>query len=196
MTNSSFATTNSKTTTLVSFVAIAVFLALLPDCARAQVSVTISPSTATLATLATQPFTATVSGSTNTAVTWQVSGVTGGNSTVGLISTTVPGTSNEALYLCPSAVPIPATVSVTAISQADATKSASATVTLQVPSRSGATFFVSTTGNDANAGTSSAPWRTIQHAANSVHAGGTVQVLGGVYNESVTIPSSGNATAG
>jgi len=196
MTNSSFATTNSKTTALVSFVAIAVFLALLPDCARAQVSVTISPSTATLATLATQPFTATVSGSTNTAVTWQVSGVTGGNSTVGLISTTVPGTSSEALYLGPSAVPSPATVSVTAISQADPTKSASATVTLQVPSRSGATFFVSTTGNDANAGTSSAPWKTIQHAANTVHAGDTVQVLGGVYNESVTIPSSGNATAG
>jgi len=196
MTNSSFTTTNSKTTALVSFVAIAVFLALLPDCARAQVSVTISPSTATLATLATQPFTATVSGSTNTAVTWQVSGVTGGNSTVGLISTTVPGTSSEALYLGPSAVPSPATVSVTAISQADPTKSASATVTLQVPSRSGATFFVSTTGNDANAGTSSAPWRTIQHAANTVHAGDTVQVLGGVYNESVTIPSSGNATAG
>jgi hypothetical protein len=196
MTNSSFATTNSKTTALVSFVVIAVFLALLPDCARAQVSVTISPSTATLATLATQPFTATVSGSTNTAVTWQVSGVTGGNSTVGLISTTVPGTSSEALYLGPSAVPSPATVSVTAISQADATKSASATLTLQVPSRSGATFFVSTTGNDANAGTSSAPWRTIQHAANTVHAGDTVQVLGGVYNESVTIPSSGNATAG
>jgi hypothetical protein len=87
-------------------------------------------------------------------------------------------------------------VSVTAVSQADPTKSASATVTLQVPSRSGSTFFVSTTGNDANAGTSSAPWRTIQHAANSVHPGDTVQVMGGVYNESVTIPGSGNATAG
>jgi hypothetical protein len=137
-----------------------------------------------------------VSGSTNTAVTWQINGVSGGNSTVGLVSTTIPGTSNEALYLGPSAVPSPVTVSVTAVSQADPTKSASATVTLQVPSRSGSTFFVSTTGNDANAGTSSAPWRTIQHAANSVHPGDTVQVMGGVYNESVTIPGSGNATAG
>ncbi|PYV63379.1 MAG: DUF5123 domain-containing protein, partial [Acidobacteria bacterium] len=67
---------------------------------------------------------------------------------------------------------------------------------MQVPSRSGLTFFVSTTGNDNNAGTQSAPWRTIQHAANSVHAGDTVQVMGGVYNESVTIPGSGNATTG
>src|SRR5437870_855137 len=83
-----------------------------------QVVVTISPATATLATLATQPFTATVSGTTNTAVSWQVNGVVGGNSSSGLISTTIPGTSNEALYLGPSAVPSPATVSVTAISQA------------------------------------------------------------------------------
>ena len=180
----------------VSVAALLLFLSAFGDVARAQVTVTISPTTATLATLANQPFTATVSGTTNTSVTWQVSGVSGGNSTLGSVSTTIPGTSNEALYLGPSAVPSPATVSVTAVSQADPTKSASATVTLQVPSRSGATFFVSTSGNDANGGTSASPWRTIQHAANTVHAGDTVQVLGGVYNESVTIPGSGNATAG
>src|SRR5215469_5843182 len=166
------------------------------DGLQAQVTVTVSPPTATLATLATQPLTATVSGTTNTAVSWQVNGVVGGNSTVGLISTTIPGTSNEGLYLGPSALPSPATISVTAVSQADPTKSASATVTLETPSRSGVTFFVSTTGNDSNAGTSSAPWRTIQHAANTVHPGDTVQVMGGVYNESVTIPGSGNATTG
>jgi len=186
----------SRSTVRVYLAVLPFLFVVLQDYAQAQVSVTISPTTATLATLANQPFTATVSGSTNTAVTWQVNGVSGGNSTVGLVSTTIPGTSNEALYLGPSGVPSPATVSVTAVSQADPTKSASATVTLQVPSRSGSTFFVSTTGNDANAGTSSAPWRTIQHAANTVHAGDTVQVLGGVYNESVTIPGSGNATAG
>ena len=68
-------------------------LAVLSTCLTtqlsAQVSVSISPSLATMATLATQPFTATVSGSSNTAVTWQVNGVSGGNSTAGLISTTV-----------------------------------------------------------------------------------------------------------
>src|SRR2546430_16404817 len=162
---------SSREISAVSWAVLALLLGVVPEYARGQVSVAISPTTVTLATLATQAFTATVSGSTNTAVTWQVNGVSGGNSAVGLVSTTVPGTSNEALYLGPSAVPSPATVSVTAVSQADPTKSASATVTLQVPSRSGSTFFVSTTGNDANAGTSSAPWRTIQHAANTVHAG-------------------------
>src|SRR5579864_2346990 len=162
----------------------------------AQVNVSISPSTITLATLATQPFTATVTGTTNTAVTWQVNGVSGGSSTAGLISTTVLGTNDEAIYLGPTGVPSPATVSVTAVSQADPTKSATATVTLQAPSRSGVVYYVSTGGNDNNAGTLSAPWRTIQHAANTVKAGDTVEVEGGTYNEIVTMKTSGNATQG
>jgi hypothetical protein len=163
---------------------------------QAQVSVTISPSLVTMATSATQPFTATVTGSTNTAVTWQVNGVSGGGSTNGLVSTTVLGTSNEAIYLGPSTVPSPASVSVTAISQADSTKSATATVTIQLPSRSGVTYYVSTAGSDTNAGTLALPWRTIQHAANSVHAGDTVEVEGGTYNEIVTLTTSGNSTQG
>jgi hypothetical protein len=162
----------------------------------AQVSVTISPSVVTLATSATQSFTATVIGSTNTAVTWQVNGVAGGNSTTGQVSTTVYGTSNEATYLGPSSLPSPATVAVTAISQADPTKSATATVTIQAPSRSGVTYYVSTSGSDANAGTLSAPWRTIQHAANTAVAGDTVEIEAGVYSEIVILPNSGTATAG
>ncbi len=161
-----------------------------------QVSVSISPSVVTLATLATQSFTATVTGSTDTAVTWQVNGVSGGSSTNGVVSTTVLNTANEAIFLAPSAVPSPASVSVTAISQADTTKSATATVTIQVPSRSGTTYYVSTLGNDNNAGTLAAPWRTIQKAANTVKAGDTVQVRGGTYNEIVTMKTSGNASAG
>ena len=161
-----------------------------------QVSVSISPSVVTLGTLATQSFTATVTGSTNTAVTWQVNGVSGGSSANGVISTTVLGTANEAIYLASSAVPSPASVSVTAISQADTTKSATATVTIQLPSRSGTTYYVSTLGSDNNAGTLAAPWRTIQKAANTVKAGDTVQVRGGMYNEIVTMKTSGNASSG
>lgn len=58
------------------------------------------------------------------------------------------------------------------------------------------TFYVSTTGNDANAGTQAAPWRTIQHAADTARAGSTVEVRGGVYEELLTLPASGNATDG
>lgn len=59
-----------------------------------------------------------------------------------------------------------------------------------------ASFYVATTGNDSNPGTQSAPWKTIQHAANIVHAGSTVYVRGGIYEELVRINVSGNANDG
>jgi hypothetical protein len=180
---------------MVVFV-LTVFSTCLTTQLSGQVSVSISPTLATMATLATQSFTATVSGSSNTAVTWQVNGSNGGNSAAGLVSTTVLGTANEGIFLAPSAVPSPASVSVTAVSQADPTKSATATVTIRLPSRSGVTYYVSTSGNDNNAGTLAAPWRTIQKAANTVQAGDTVQVRAGTYNEVVTLKTSGNSTQG
>src|SRR5207244_11472846 len=51
-----------------------------------SVSVTISPILATVAAGGTQQFSAVVQNTSNTAVTWQVNGVTGGNATVGTIS--------------------------------------------------------------------------------------------------------------
>src|SRR5208282_5204100 len=61
--------------------------------------------------------------------------------------------------------------------------------------QTGATYYVSTTGNDSSPGTIGSPWLTIQHAADSVSAGATVYVFGGVYNESVNFPASGTASA-
>jgi hypothetical protein len=58
------------------------------------------------------------------------------------------------------------------------------------------TFYVSTAGDDSNSGAQTAPWRTVQHAADTVRAGSTVNVRGGVYEELVTIRASGNATDG
>jgi hypothetical protein len=87
-------------------------VAAFPQRSAAQVRVTISPTLVTLATLATQQFKATVSGTANTAVTWEVNGVAGGNSSVGLIST-------NGLYLGPATVPCPVSLSVIAVSQAD-----------------------------------------------------------------------------
>ena len=155
--------------------------------AATAVSVTIAPLSAAVATGGTQQFSATVQNTSNTAVTWQVNGVTGGSATVGTIS-------SSGLYTAPGAVPNPATLTVTAVSQADPTKSASALVT--VTAVIGVAFYVSTTGSDSNPGTISSPWRTIQHAANSVQAGDTVYVRGGVYNESVSISVSGSVIAG
>jgi hypothetical protein len=68
-------------------------------------------------------FSATVSGSSNLAVSWKVNGMTGGNSTVGTIST-------GGLYTAPGSVPSPAKVTVTAVSAADPAASGSASVTV------------------------------------------------------------------
>ncbi len=105
-----------------------------------QISVTISPTTASVPINTTQQFTDTVTGTSNTAVTWSVNGVMGGNSTVGTIS-------NTGLYTAPGTVPSPAMVTVTATSQADTTKSASAGVTITAPSSPGRRNVSVTAGN-------------------------------------------------
>jgi hypothetical protein len=60
--------------------------------------------------------------------------------------------------------------------------------------QSGSTYYVSKSGSNSNSGSFTAPWLTIQHAANSVSAGATVYVEAGVYTESVTFPASGTAS--
>jgi hypothetical protein len=57
-------------------------------------------------------------------------------------------------------------------------------------------FYVATAGNDSNPGTQAAPWRTVQHAADTARAGSTVNVRGGIYEELVSINASGNASDG
>jgi len=57
-------------------------------------------------------------------------------------------------------------------------------------------FYVSNTGSDANVGTISEPWETIQHAANSVSGGSIVNVRGGEYKEAITINVSGSESGG
>jgi len=91
-----------------------------------SISVSVSPTTTTVQAGATQQFTATVTGTTDTTVTWSVNDVVGGNSTVGTISA-------SGLYTAPAAVPSPDTVTVKATSVADPSKSASATVTITAP---------------------------------------------------------------
>jgi hypothetical protein len=94
--------------------------------------VSVQPTTANISDFRTQQFTASVTGSSNTAVTWQVNGVTGGSQKFGFIS-------SAGLYVAPSAVPtksdsqgntVTTTLSVTALSQADTTASGTSTVTI------------------------------------------------------------------
>jgi hypothetical protein len=90
------------------------------------VIVTISPTTAQVVAGAQQQFTATVTGTTNHAVTWSVSGSGCTGPACGTVTTV-------GLYTAPATVPNPPQVTVTATSVADQTKSASAVVTILPP---------------------------------------------------------------
>ena len=90
------------------------------------VFVTISPVVATLAPGATQQFSDVVQNTTNTAVTWQVNGVTGGDAVHGTVS-------SAGLYTAPAVIPTPSSVTVSAVSVADTGQSGSATVTIAAP---------------------------------------------------------------
>jgi hypothetical protein len=87
------------------------------------VSISISPTSASVRVKTTKQFAATVTNTTNTSVTWKVNGVSGGNSAFGTINA-------SGLYKAPNGLPSPSTFFVTAISAADTTKSASASVTV------------------------------------------------------------------
>jgi hypothetical protein len=91
--------------------------------APGQVGVTVSPSSAQLNVGAQLLFKAAVTGSTNTAVTWSVSGF-------GCAATTCGTITSGGLYTAPSTPPDPSFVTVTATSVADSTKSSSAMVTI------------------------------------------------------------------
>jgi hypothetical protein len=96
------------------------------DPARA-VTVSISPGSAQISAGASVQFTAIVQNASNPAVSWQVNGVPGGNSSVGIIT---PSGAATASYTAPVNVSGALTVTVAAVLQADATKSGSATVTI------------------------------------------------------------------
>jgi hypothetical protein len=85
--------------------------------------VSVSPAAASVAVNASQQFTATVTGTTNSQVTWSVAGSGCSGTACGTITA-------AGLYTAPGAVPNPATVTVTATSVANPARSGSATVTI------------------------------------------------------------------
>jgi hypothetical protein len=91
------------------------------------VSVGLSPPDVSVSLGGTQQFTGSVVGSLNTALLWQVNSVAGGGTTFGSISPT-------GMYTAPTAMPVTGKfVTITAVSEADPTKSASSGVSLNSP---------------------------------------------------------------
>ena len=147
------------------------------------VAVNVTPPTATIFASQTQQYSATVTGSGNTAVTWSIS-----PSNVGSISV-------NGLYTAPALIPATQTVTITATSQADFSKSASATVTLQPVSltvapgtanvyRSQTQQFAATVNGTTN---SSVTWIITPSNVGSISAAG-------VYTAPASIPASATVT--
>ena len=87
------------------------------------ITITVTPATATVSPGGSTQFMATVTGTTNTTVTWQVNGTPGGSAATGTIT-------SNGLYTAPNTIPNPATVTVTAVLSANASDSGSASVTI------------------------------------------------------------------
>ncbi len=142
-----------------------------------NVTITISPSSASMGFGGTEQFTATVTGSTNTGVTWSINpSSTGSVSTSGLYTAPVPqlpatgvpqvvpvfaGHTNSSVNVAVNAVPASTSLTVTATSQADTSKSASATINID-PLSLVAVGTCDTSGNCTGGyvGTSVAPGAT------------------------------------
>lgn len=161
------------------------------------VTVAVSPALATVSLGASQAFSAAVSGSANTAVTWAVNGITGGNATVGTIST-------AGLYAAPAVMPASSSVTIRATSVANPATSATAAVTLVTPpppvlvSVSPASVAVQLGAARTFAATVSGSANTaVTWAVNGI-AGGNATVgtitSGGVYTAPAAMPASSSVT--
>ncbi|HKW60915.1 MAG TPA: hypothetical protein VJN89_00090 [Candidatus Acidoferrum sp.] len=134
--------------------------------------VAVSPGSVSVEVFTTQQFSATINGQASTAVTWQVNGAAGGNTTTGTIST-------NGLYSAPhslrnSIIPAngaPVTVQIEAVSTANTSNMGTATVTLSVPNQSAEPkpIYLGTSGSNVN--------DTVSSGRNVTCCGGTLGAL-------------------
>src|SRR5580704_13286540 len=90
---------------------------------KKSVTVVVDPKTQNVVVATTQQFTATVTGSSNTAVAWSVGGTDCSTQDCGSISST-------GLYAAPATIPDPALIAVTAIANANSADFGAAAVTV------------------------------------------------------------------
>ena len=130
--------------------------------------VTVSPATANVQEGSQQQFTATVTNTSDTAVTWQVNNITGGNASVGTIT-------SGGLYTAPDAIPSPASVTITAFISDVPSISGSAIVTITSvqfgPSSLKGNYIFSLSGVDSSGNSF--------YAAGAITADGAGNITGG-----------------
>ncbi|TCS31451.1 chondroitinase B-like protein, partial [Paucimonas lemoignei] len=109
-------------------------------------------------------------------------------------TTTAAATTTTRAATTTTAAPTTTTKAATTTTTARATTTTVATTTTTTQAATGPTYYLSPNGNDSNSGSASAPWRTIQKAANTVNAGDTVVLMDGTYTEgSIGFNRSGTA---
>lgn len=149
----------------------------------------------------TTQFTASVSGTTDTSVLWEVNGVTGGAAATGTISAT-------GLYTAPASLPSPNTVTISAATQAAPTATASLTETILNPLPSvsaatalplGANYVIDATGTGFVAGSQLqvAGAGIATTVVSPTELRGTVTVPTGSTNVAVAVtnPNPGSSTS-
>jgi hypothetical protein len=166
------------------------------------VTLTINPTSANIRAGASQNFTDQLSNATNQSVTWAVNGISGGNATLGTISSTGD-------YTAPSTLPNPNTISVTVTSAESISASATSAVTLWNPtptltSVSPATFtagaFTLTVNgshfvNGAQVTLGGSPLTTTFNSSAKLTATGS-ETSAGTFAVAVSNPSPGSSASG
>jgi hypothetical protein len=165
--------------------------------AAAAVLLSITPASASVPTASTNSFTASVTGTTNTAVAWSLSGAGCSGASCGTLATS----SLAAVYTAPLVAPTPPSVTVAATSIAEPSKTASATVTIVTvvvvivtPASTSVVTGATQQFNASVVGTSNTAvaWN-VQGAGCSATACGTITGAG-LYTAPSAIPSPANIT--
>ncbi|MGB7845950.1 MAG: hypothetical protein WBL63_10070 [Candidatus Acidiferrum sp.] len=175
--------------------------------AQSSISVTVSPTTASVATGGgAQQFTATVRNDRHhRGVRWTLSGAGCSGSTCGTLSATTSASGTPITYTAPLNVPNPATVTLTATSVSNTSRKASATITLttgasvsvsisptsaSVSTSNTRSFTASVTNDLANQGVT---WALTQSATSCAPACGTLSgqtTTSVTYTAPVTVPAN------
>lgn len=161
-------------------------------------SVTVSPATANVQEGGTQQFTASVTNTSSMTVSWQVNGVAGGNATTGTITST-------GLYTAPDVIPSPASVTISAVLQANSSISGNSIVTITAVQFNNASlkgnYVLSLNGIDLNGNAFYAVGAITADGNGNITAGeedlndvSTGYVLGSSVTGTYTVTSDGRGT--
>jgi hypothetical protein len=172
-----------------------------PPPSSGNIQISITPNSVNVRAGSSQQFTASVTGTTNTAVTWSVNNVASGNSASGTIT-------SSGNYSAPATLPNPNTITIQATSAADSSASGSSNVTILNPtpvltainsnSVNVGAFSLTVTGSNFLSGSqvllAGAPLATTYVSATQLTATGTAAAAG-IFAVSVSNPNPGQSTS-